>query len=177
MGDELEIFVNKASLKPDALKGLHLPVVPTCGYVEELYMHVTTMAAAFKFLKKNREPNRIKNMMLLLEPGPGIQDGYVWDPEYVQKAKNHLVDLLSQRLTVRKPNKSDALRSEFNEKMFKDLVWYFTVDVQCLRCHQRLTCGPRMFRCFSWSCTQKSLARVSFRVDLPEVCLCEEDAA
>jgi len=113
--------------------------------VEELYMHVTIMAAAFKFLKKNREPNvlRIKNMMLLLEPGPGIQDGYVWDPEYVQKAKNHLVDLLSQRLTVRKPNKSDALRSEFNEKMFKDLVWYFTVDVQCLRCHQRVTYGPR----------------------------------
>lgn len=115
------IHIQKASLKPEAFSQLHLPVTVTGGLIEDLFIDFfssdTTKdlgrSLSFTPRVRGRTKIRIKNMLLLFGPGPGLAEagegepGSYWQYDSVLAAKSRVIDLICQRLTVPFPTAAD----------------------------------------------------------------------
>ncbi|CAE7247537.1 unnamed protein product [Symbiodinium natans] len=120
------IHIQKASLKREAFEQMHLPVTVMGGLIEDLFVDFfsadTTKELgrpiAFAPRVRGRTKIRIKNMLLLLGPGPGLAEagegepGGYWQYDRVAAAKSRVVDLICQRLTVPFPTQDPATLSQ-----------------------------------------------------------------
>ncbi|OLP95964.1 hypothetical protein AK812_SmicGene21847 [Symbiodinium microadriaticum] len=115
------IHIQKASLKPEAFAQLHLPVTVTGGLIEDLFIDFFSSDTTkdlgrpltFAPRVRGRTKIRIKNMLLLFGPGPGLAEagegepGSYWQYDSVRAAKSRVIDLICQRLTVPFPTAAD----------------------------------------------------------------------
>ncbi|CAE7769230.1 unnamed protein product, partial [Symbiodinium pilosum] len=115
------VHIQKASLKSEAFEQLHLPVTVTGGLIEDLFIDFFSADTTKEFGRplafaprvRGRTKIRIKNMLLLLGPGPGLAEagekepGSYWQYDSVLAAKQNVVDLICQRLTVPFPTAPD----------------------------------------------------------------------
>eukprot|EP00439_Symbiodinium_sp_Y106_P022618 s5901_g2.t2 len=104
------IHIQKASLKPETFEGLHLPLAVTGALVEDLFVDLssdTKEMARLTFASRThgRTRIRVKNLLLVLGPGPGLSScpnkgGAHWHHQTVLAAKWRVVKMICQRLTV-----------------------------------------------------------------------------
>lgn len=101
----IELFISKAKLNPELLQRIHLPLTVVGGVLEELQC---TMPQHNKLFVKERKATqvRVKNLLLLVAPGPGLAEagglgpqGY-WTFENAVEMKSNLIELLAKRMSA-----------------------------------------------------------------------------
>lgn len=113
------IHIEKATLKPEAFRDLHLPVTFSGGLIEDLFIDFFTHESATytgAFARVGRgQPHartkvRIRNLLLVLSPGRGLAEaggshGSYWKAGNLQEGKARVVDLICRRLSAPFPDK------------------------------------------------------------------------
>lgn len=119
------IHIEKATLKPEAFRDLHLPVTFSGGLIEDLFIDFFTQSAstgAFARVGRGqtnaRTKVRIRNLLLVLSPGGGLAEaggshGTYWKAGNLQEGKAAVVDLILRRLSAPFP---DRLRRNMSKE-------------------------------------------------------------
>lgn len=130
---DIDIRVRKAKLKPEAFRGIHLPITIRGGLVEDVQVKVPQPAILGQGLRRKSGKGKdmatsltIKNMLFIVEPGKGLAEagglelaGQYWNYEDVLKAKSQLVELMC-KLMFLLPRDADGSKDDPDAERAED---------------------------------------------------------
>eukprot|EP00927_Polykrikos_kofoidii_P040613 TRINITY_DN34678_c0_g1_i1.p1 TRINITY_DN34678_c0_g1~~TRINITY_DN34678_c0_g1_i1.p1 ORF type:complete len:1540 (-),score=193.84 TRINITY_DN34678_c0_g1_i1:150-4769(-) len=106
ISDNITVKIYKAKLRSEAFEGLHLPIVPIGGLLEEIIVTATGFVAANGLPSRAQTGCirvRLRNLVFLCGPTKSLGDvacrngkAMHWAPDVVRDCKSRLVDFLCQ---------------------------------------------------------------------------------